>query len=52
MKPKKAFCVVFHGICTRLMQDGRIESEFGVVLELLENFFEAIEFGLSTKEMM
>jgi hypothetical protein len=34
------------------MQDGRIESEFGVILELLENFSEAIEVGLSTKEMM
>lgn len=35
MKSKKALRIVFHRLCTRLMQDGRIESEFRVILELL-----------------
>jgi len=52
MKSKKALRIVFHRFCTRLMQDGRIESEFRVILELLEDFSEAIKVGLSTEKMV
>lgn len=52
MKSKKALCIVFHRLCTRLMQDGRIESEFRVILELLEDLSETIKVGLSTEKMV